>query len=86
MTSKEITIKNKSGFDTKTATNFITKASSFSSSISVEKDERSANAKSLLGLLSLGMATNSKIVLKADGEDEKEALEALEKELKASSE
>ena len=56
---------------------FIQKANEFKSSIWVEKDERRVNAKSLLGVLSLGIVKGTSINLIADGPDEKEAVEAL---------
>ena len=59
------------------ATFFIQKANEFKSSIWVEKDERRVNAKSLLGVLSLGIVKGTSINLIADGPDEKEAVEAL---------
>jgi phosphotransferase system HPr (HPr) family protein len=57
---------------------FIQKASNYRSSIWVEKGERRANAKSLLGLLSLGIGHGAKIVIIADGEDEEKAVQELE--------
>ena len=59
------------------ATYFIRKANEFKSGIWVEKDERRVNAKSLLGVLSLGIVKGTTITLIADGSDEKEAVEAL---------
>ena len=56
---------------------FIQKANEFKSSIWVEKDERKVNAKSLLGVLSLGIVKGTPIKLIADGPDEKQAVEAL---------
>ena len=55
------------------------KANEFKSSIWVEKEERKVNAKSLLGVLSLGIVKGTPIKLIADGPDEKEAVEALYK-------
>ncbi|HEX3027997.1 MAG TPA: HPr family phosphocarrier protein [Clostridia bacterium] len=78
MVSKELVIKNKSGLDSKPAVKFIQKASDFKASIWIERDERKVNAKSLLGLLSLSVASGEKIVLIADGEDENRAITELE--------
>jgi len=83
MIVKEITIKNKSGLQSKTAAVFIQKASSYKSSIWIEKDERKANAKSLLGLLSLGIGSGTKVTIIAEGEDEEKAAEDLEKYLQS---
>ena len=59
------------------ATFFIQKANEFKSGIWVEKEDRRVNAKSLLGVLSLGIVKGTTITLIADGADEKEAVEAL---------
>ncbi len=56
---------------------FIQKANEFKSTIWVEKDEQRVNAKSLLGVLSLGIIKGSTIDLIADGTDEKDAVDAL---------
>ena len=56
---------------------FIQKANEFKSSIWIEKDERRVNAKSLLGVLSLGIVKGSTITLVADGADEQEAIDTL---------
>lgn len=77
MTSKEITITNSVGLHARPATYFIQKANTYKSSIWVECGERRANAKSLLGILSLGISKDTKIVLIADGPDEAEALDGL---------
>ena len=77
MVTKEVIVNNSSGLESKEAAKFIQKASSFCSQIWVERDERKANAKSLLGLLSLSIARGTKIMLVADGNDENEAIEEL---------
>lgn len=78
MIKKELVITNKTGLDSKQAAMFIQKASNYKSSIWIEKGERRANAKSLLGLLSLGIGNGAEIVLIADGEDEGLAVKELE--------
>ena len=77
MVTQEVTINNEVGLHARPATFFIQKANEFKSSIWVEKDERRVNAKSLLGVLSLGIVKGTSINLIADGPDEKEAVEAL---------
>lgn len=77
MISKEVKITNAIGLHARPATFFIQKANSYKSSIWVEKDDRKVNAKSLLGVLSLGIAKGMTIVLIADGQDEDLALEGL---------
>ena len=74
---KEAMVNNQVGLHARPATFFIQKANEFKSSIWVEKDERRVNAKSLLGVLSLGIVKGTAINLIADGADEKEAVEAL---------
>ena len=77
MYAKDVTISNQVGLHARPATFFIQKANEFKSSIWVEKEERRVNAKSLLGVLSLGIVKGTTITLIADGSDEKEAVEAL---------
>lgn len=77
MYMKEATVNNQVGLHAWPATFFIQKANEFKSSIWVEKDERRVNAKSLLGVLSLGIVKGTTINLIADGVDEKEAVDAL---------
>ena len=77
MITKEIKISNAIGLHARPATFFIQKANSYASSIWVEKDDRKVNAKSLLGVLSLGVAKGMTIKLTADGADEANAIEGL---------
>ena len=77
MVIKETVVNNQVGLHARPATFFIQKANEYKSSIWVEKDERRVNAKSLLGVLSLGIVKGTSISLIADGPDENEALEGL---------
>ena len=77
MFSKDVTITNTIGLHARPATFFIQKASSYKCSIWVEKEERRVNAKSLLGVLSMGIAKGMTITLIADGQDEERAINAL---------
>ena len=77
MYTREITVKNEVGLHARPATFFIQKANSYPCSIWVEKDDRKVNAKSLLGVLSLGNAKGMSITLIADGKDEEDALRGL---------
>ena len=77
MYMKEAIVSNQVGLHARPATFFIQKANEYKCSIWVEKDERRVNAKSLLGVLSLGIVKGTTINLIADGVDEKEAVEAL---------
>ena len=77
MISKEVVINNQVGLHARPATFFIQKANEFKSSIWVEKEERRVNAKSLLGVLSLGIVKGTAVKIIADGVDEEEAIETL---------
>lgn len=77
MFSKEVEVLNQVGLHARPATFFIQKANEFKSSIWVEKDERKVNAKSLLGVLSLGITKGTAINIIADGADEEEAVTTL---------
>jgi len=77
MVSKEVVINNQVGLHARPATFFIQKANEFKCSIWVEKEERRVNAKSLLGVLSLGIVKGTTINIIADGADEDEAIETL---------
>ena len=77
MYDKDVLVQNQVGLHARPATFFIQKANEFKSSIWVEKDERSVNAKSLLGVLSLGIVGGTKIRIIADGTDDKAAVDSL---------
>ena len=77
MIKREMTITNNIGLHARPATFFIQKANSFKSSIWIEKEDRKVNAKSLLGVLSLGIAKGMTITLIAEGYDEEAAVEGL---------
>ena len=77
MYTQNVTINNEVGLHARPATFFIQKANEFKSGIWLEKDERRVNAKSLLGVLSLGIVKGTTITLLADGADEMEAVTAL---------
>lgn len=79
MCVKDVVVENQVGLHARPATFFIQKANEFKSSIWVEKEERRANAKSLLGVLSLGIMGGAGIRLIAGGPDEEQAVEALAK-------
>ena len=78
MVSREVKIINNIGLHARPATFFIQRANSFNScNVWVEKDDRKVNAKSLLGVLSLGIAKGMTITITADGTDEEAAIESL---------
>ena len=74
---KEVQVQNQVGLHARPATFFIQKANEFKSSIWVEKEERKVNAKSLLGVLSLGITKGTTINIIGDGADEEEAVDTL---------
>lgn len=76
---KDVTVQNQVGLHARPATFFIQKANEFKSSIWVEKDERRVNAKSLLGVLSLGIMGGTKIRIIAGGPDEELSVDELVK-------
>ena len=77
MFSKEVEVLNQVGLHARPATFFIQKANEFTSSIWIAKDERKVNAKSLLGVLSLGIMGGTDIRIIAGGPDEEQAVEEL---------
>ena len=77
MVSRDITIINNIGLHARPATFFIQKANTYKASIWIEKEDRKINAKSLLGVLSLGIAKGMTITLIADGQDEDSAINGL---------
>ena len=78
MYNKEIVVRCESGLHNKQATYFVQKANEFDSSIWLESANRKMNAKSLLGIMSLGIVTGATVTLSAMGPDAEEAVNALE--------
>ena len=85
MKEERIAVNNKVGLHARPAAIFVQEASKFTSEISVSaqdpdtKEDRNANAKSILGILTLGVFQGMEIVIKAEGDDEEEAVTALVK-------
>ena len=77
MYEKKATVMKQVGLCARPATFLIQKANEFKCSIWIEKDERRVNAKSLLGVLSLGVAKDTTINIIADGVDEVKAVDTL---------
>ena len=78
MFSKEVIVRCESGLHNRQATYFVQKANEFVSSIWLESESRKMNAKSLLGIMSLGIVTGATVVISASGSDAEEAVNALE--------
>ena len=74
---KEIVVQNQVGLHARPATFFIQNANEYKSSVWIEKDERRVNAKSLLGVLSLGITKGINVTVMAEGPDEEEAVTEL---------
>ncbi len=77
MIQRDVQITNNSGLHARPATFFIQKANTYRSGIWVVKDDRKVSAKSLLGVLSIGIAKGMTITLVADGDDEQNAIDGL---------
>ena len=78
MFNKEVVVRCESGLHNKQATYFVQKANEFESSIWLESANRKMNAKSLLGIMSLGIVTGATVTLSASGSDAEEAVNALD--------
>ena len=79
MTEKVLTVRNRLGLHARPAALFVQEAAKFKSQIFVVKDGLQVNGKSVMGLMLLAAESGSKLTIKADGQDEAKALEALEK-------
>ena len=77
MTEKEVTIKNRAGIHARPAALIVKVANEFNSDIFMEKSGNKINAKSIMGIITLGAAYNSTLSVTAEGEDEVAAIEAI---------
>ena len=75
---KEVIVRCESGLHNRQATYFVQKANEFNSSIWIESENRKMDAKSLLGIMSLGIVTGATVTISASGPDAEEAVNALE--------
>lgn len=78
MIMKDVIVRCESGLHNRQATYFVQKANEYNCSIWLESDNRKMNAKSLLGIMSLGIVTGASVTLSAVGPDAEEAINALE--------
>ena len=78
MFNKEVLVRCESGLHNRQATYFVQKANEFESTIYLESANRKMNAKSLLGIMSLGIGTGATVTLSAVGTDAEAAVNALE--------
>ena len=81
MTTKEMTINIPSGLEARPVALLVQVASKYESSIYIECENKKVNAKSIMGMMSLGLASGENIVVTANGNDENEAVESIEKYL-----
>ncbi len=79
MISRDIEIKNKLGLHARAAAKLVHIAARFKSDIKIRKGDEEVDGKSILGILLLAAGRGAVITIKADGEDEREALDAVEK-------
>ncbi len=77
MTEKLLTVPNRAGIHARPAALIAQTANRFSSEITIEKDSASVNAKSIMGVITMAAGYNTQLVLKADGPDEKAAVQAI---------
>ena len=78
MFNKEVIVRCESGLHNKQVTYFVQKANEFKSSVWLESENRRMNAKSLLGIMSLGIVTGAVVTLSAEGPDAEDAVNALD--------
>lgn len=81
MTTKDIKIGLETGLGAGPVAVFVQVASQYKSSVYVEYETKRVNAKSLMGMMSLGIATGETVKVSADGDDSEEAVAAIEKYL-----
>lgn len=77
MFKQDVTLQNETGLHARPASLFVKEASRFESNITVIKDGKEYNAKSIMGILSMGAGKGTTITIQADGVDEKDAVETL---------
>ena len=83
MTRKEITIQLPSGLEARPVALLVQVASQYESEIHLESESRTVNAKSIMGMMTLGLASGEKVVVTANGKDEAEAIQNIEEYLSA---
>lgn len=77
MTQQEVTIRNRAGIHARPASLIVKTANRFESQVYLEKDGTRINAKSIMGIITLGASYNSRLMLSAEGTDEAEVVEAI---------
>lgn len=77
MAERKVTVQNKTGLHARPAALFVQKANQFKSTIHIVKGSKEINAKSIMGVMSLGVSQGTEILIKAEGEDAQQAVDAL---------
>ena len=78
MMTKDVTINIETGLEARPVAQLVQVASQFDSQIYLEVEDKQVNAKSIMGMMSLGLAAGEKVVISAEGEDEEQAIESIE--------
>ena len=78
MMTKAVTINIETGLEARPVAQLVQVASQFDSKIYLEVEDKKVNAKSIMGMMSLGLAAGEKVVISAEGEDEEQAIESIE--------
>jgi phosphocarrier protein len=79
MEQRPVTIVNKLGLHARAAAKFVTTASGFASSIDIEKDGQKVNGKSIMGVMMLAASRGTRLTIRANGKDERDAVDSLER-------
>lgn len=77
MVERKVTVQNKTGLHARPAALFVQKANQFKSDIHIIKDSKDISAKSIMGVMSLGVGQGTEILITAQGEDAQQAVDAL---------
>jgi catabolite repression HPr-like protein len=78
MTKKEITVQLDSGLETRPVAFLVQMASQFESEVYLEMENRRVNAKSIMGMMTLGLDTGAEVTVSTNGSDEQEAMDRIE--------
>ena len=81
MIKKPVTIRNSMDMETRPIAHLVQEASQYKSQVYIEMDDKKINAKSIMGMMTLGLSAGESVVVSAEDEDEAEAIENIEKYL-----
>ncbi|WP_251545284.1 phosphocarrier protein HPr [Limosilactobacillus caecicola] len=82
MEKRDFTVTAETGIHARPATILVQTASKFTSDITLTYNGKSVNLKSIMGVMSLGVGQNAEVTISAEGDDEKEAIAAIEETMK----